>query len=98
MKSRFLALITGIAVTASLAIPMRIHGQQENGIQHHHYKLIDMGTFGGPHSYVFDSIGANILNNQGTFTGWADTSPARSLTRRLLGYGLSCGTRVPNGA
>src|SRR5262249_31714173 len=45
----------------------------------HHYQLIDLGTFGGPSSYFAGSNGVNdavnqILNNQGTVAGWADTS------------------------
>jgi probable HAF family extracellular repeat protein len=45
--------------------------------QHHHYKLIDLGTFGGPQSYIngFEYHGGvQTLNNAGTLTGWADTS------------------------
>src|SRR5215510_6325856 len=47
----------------------------------HHYQLIDLGTFGGPSSYLAGSNGVTspgavnqILNNQGTVAGWADTS------------------------
>jgi probable HAF family extracellular repeat protein len=36
--------------------------------EHHHYKLIDLGTFGGPASYI-----SNGLNNSGTAVGVADT-------------------------
>src|SRR5262245_9497261 len=39
--------------------------------QHHRYKLIDLGTFGGPLS-TFEST-ARILNNQGSAVGAADT-------------------------
>lgn len=41
------------------------------------YRLIDLGTFGGPQSYVADGIDitqVRIVNNQGIFAGWADTS------------------------
>jgi probable HAF family extracellular repeat protein len=47
--------------------------------EHHHYKLIDFGTFGGRESYLngfeystFSSV--QDLDNAGTLTGWADTS------------------------
>jgi probable HAF family extracellular repeat protein len=35
------------------------------------YKLIDLGTFGGPQSYV--NFGTTVLNKQGSAIGWADT-------------------------
>src|SRR5207245_9810525 len=39
------------------------------------YKLVDLGTFGGPQSYVNipDISYAQVLNNSGTVAGWADT-------------------------
>jgi probable HAF family extracellular repeat protein len=36
------------------------------------YKVIDTGTFGGPNGHM--SIGTHILNDNGTFTGFADTA------------------------
>jgi probable HAF family extracellular repeat protein len=44
---------------------------------HHHYRLIDMGTLGGPESYMspYEYSGPfRALNNSGTFASWADTS------------------------
>jgi len=40
--------------------------------KHHYYKLIDMGTLGGPQSIVFE-VATRSLNNRGVFTGCADT-------------------------
>jgi probable HAF family extracellular repeat protein len=37
-----------------------------------HYKVIDTGSFGGPNAHM--SIGTHILNSNGTFTGFADTT------------------------
>jgi probable HAF family extracellular repeat protein len=45
--------------------------------QHHRYRLLDLGTFGGPQSYVPDGLDltdTRILNNSGLVVGWADTS------------------------
>jgi probable HAF family extracellular repeat protein len=39
------------------------------------YKLIDLGTFGGPASYYSEAgIGSRVLNNRGDVAGYADTS------------------------
>jgi probable HAF family extracellular repeat protein len=40
---------------------------------HAHYKLVDLGTFGGPASYFSNGFDG-ILNHHGTAGGWADTS------------------------
>jgi probable HAF family extracellular repeat protein len=46
---------------------------QESGrSHHHHYRLIDLDTFGGPASY-FPNGFDGFLNNHGTAAGWADT-------------------------
>lgn len=38
------------------------------------YRLIDLGTFGGPQSYVsFPNFYAKVLNNRGMVAGYADT-------------------------
>lgn len=46
---------------------------------HHHYKLVDVGTFGGPQSWIFSPgvvLRLGLLNNQGALAGSADTSGA----------------------
>jgi probable HAF family extracellular repeat protein len=40
---------------------------------HHHYKLIDMGTLGGPNTRI-SGPGFQILNNRGMFAAFANTS------------------------
>jgi probable HAF family extracellular repeat protein len=61
-----------ITLFAALATPTFMSAQQPR------YKLIDMGTFGGPQSFLNDGNQGNnavsVLNNHGTLAGWADTS------------------------
>jgi probable HAF family extracellular repeat protein len=80
MKSRKLMCITAITLFALLAIPYRLAAQEPSVPQpkqqtheHHHYKLIDLGTFGGPNTYYW-GLGSQNLNNRGMVTGSADTS------------------------
>ena len=43
--------------------------------QHARYKLIDLGTLGGPNSFPSPAgQGVVMLNNAGTVAGWADTT------------------------
>ena len=82
MKTKFrillsaITFIAGLALLfAALAIPLRLAAQdkQDHNRRHHHYQLIDMGTFGGPASYFTNGFDG-ILNNHGMAAGWADTS------------------------
>jgi probable HAF family extracellular repeat protein len=74
MKSRFLTLVTATAFLAVLAMPFRLAAQdtQDHRHKHHHYKLIDVGTFGGPGSSIVES--QNLFSRNGTLVGWADTT------------------------
>jgi probable HAF family extracellular repeat protein len=91
MKTRSRSLI--LVATLALAVPASVFAERQRQIadsvtdkevpakQHLHYKLIDLGTFGGPFSYLattnmVTSPGAinRVLNNHGTLVGWADTS------------------------
>ncbi len=77
MKSTMLTCMTAMSLFAALAVRAPLAAQelqqQEQKKDHHHYKLIDLGTFGGPASYFSNGFDG-ILNNHGIAVGWADTS------------------------
>ena len=75
MGSRSLMCITAMTLFAALAIQVRPRlaaQEQQQNKQQPQYKLIDLGTFGGPSSYfIFTGL---VLNNHGVAAGTADTS------------------------
>jgi hypothetical protein len=69
MKSRTLTCITAITLFAALTTPVRL------AAQHTRYKLVDLGTLGGPASYQSGfGDGEQLLNDRGTAAGIASTS------------------------
>jgi len=83
MKPRFLMLLAAIALFVALAIPVRLAAQNKpehnNNHQFHHYKLMDLGTFGGPTGWLcndqtFGGGACPVLNNRGTIVSGADTT------------------------
>jgi probable HAF family extracellular repeat protein len=82
VKSRFLLLLTAITFFTAMATPLHLAAQDnQNHNQHHNYKLTDLGTFGGPQSWVFggSEAPAATLNNAGTVIGGADTSASNPI-------------------
>jgi probable HAF family extracellular repeat protein len=72
VKKNLSSRVMAITLLAALAIPVQLSTQHFA-----HYKFYDLGTFGGPQSFVSaPSPFARVLNNQGTVVGWADTSTA----------------------
>jgi len=93
MKSKTFAWIIAMTSLAAMLIPLRIQGHSQMG-GHHHYKLVDLGTFGGPSSYINEGGDegfnpSSIGNNQGVFTGWADTSTPDPYAPSLC-FNLDC--------
>lgn len=82
MKHSLPVGISGTACLLLLVLPIHIKAQSkgpESLKLHPRYKLIDLGTFRGPHSETADGGGitsVRALNNQGTVIGWADTAKA----------------------
>src|SRR5437667_2963204 len=90
MKPRTLTWVPTLTLLTVLAIPVRLAAQdnQEHNKKHkhHHYQVIDIGTFGGAQSFfnslsLTDRFGfgtafygfARVRNNQGSLVGFADT-------------------------
>jgi len=75
-KNHLTALVASLSLCASLAFPAASSAQNTRTPakpqQHHHYKLVDLGTLGGPTSYFSNGFDG-LLNSHGTAAGWADT-------------------------
>ncbi|MFI5095386.1 MAG: hypothetical protein ACHQIK_18270 [Candidatus Acidiferrales bacterium] len=75
MKKRGLTGIIAMTLLA-VALPVGVAAQdatQNHNAKHHHYKLIDLGTLGGPQSVIYEQT-TRALNNNGTVVYNADTS------------------------
>jgi len=68
MKHTAFAISIAIALCATLAIPGQLAAQNgdDHRDRHHQYKLVDIGTFGGPDSYFIFGVG---LNSHGQAAG-----------------------------
>ncbi len=79
MKTRTLTCITAMSLFAMLLVPIHLPAQeQQQSKPQVGYKLIDLGTFGGPNSYLETDNGENgapnrVVNSQGMVVGWGDT-------------------------
>jgi probable HAF family extracellular repeat protein len=76
MNSKRNVFATGMillgAITVSIQSSAQDREREHHKPKHHQYKLIDLGTFGGPNSYI-SNPSAKVLNNRGAIQGWADT-------------------------
>jgi len=81
MKSGMPILATAIAIFTLFAVPFQFAAevnQSQKNTKHHHYQLIDMGTFGGPESFFNETIpfvsASGELNKGGLAVGGSATS------------------------
>jgi probable HAF family extracellular repeat protein len=79
MKSRTFTHITVMALFATLAIPFGLAAQeqQQHKKEHHRYRFLDIGTFGGPASFINPAgNGGPYISRRGTTVGTAATNVA----------------------
>jgi probable HAF family extracellular repeat protein len=77
MNSCTCTWMTVVSMFAALAMPVGMPAQDNPSPnhKHHQYKLIDIGTLGGPASYYSAAgFASQVLNDRGTVTGYGDTS------------------------
>jgi probable HAF family extracellular repeat protein len=87
MKSKKWTSIVVMSLLYALAMPVGMAAQdnpsQDHKSKHHQYKLVDIGTFGGPNSFVptsfLNEAGVRVISDQGTVAGVGDTSAADPL-------------------
>ena len=79
MKSRLAMLVRFVVLLAAL-MPLKLLAQ------HHHYKLIDVGTFGGALSAINFSVDINgkAVNEQSLTVGFSETAVPRTPTSNHL--------------
>src|SRR5262249_35181927 len=76
MKTQVLVRVSAIGLVVAVWSPVRLAAQTEPADpaqKHPRYRLVDLGTLGGPNSAEF---AAPLINNSGVITGAADTDEA----------------------
>jgi probable HAF family extracellular repeat protein len=70
-----IAMILVATLATSRWLAAQVQTEEHSKKEHHHYKLIDLGTLGGPHSYgSVNGDGFQLLNNSGVVASYADTA------------------------
>ena len=96
MKTKTSIVMIALFLLAAAGIQL---AAQEHNTKHHHYKVIDVGTFGGPSSWMTNPavVRLGLLDNQGMLTGEADTSVVDSFCWWAPGCYATHGFQWKNG-
>ncbi|MGO9084011.1 MAG: hypothetical protein ACLQBK_02200 [Candidatus Sulfotelmatobacter sp.] len=96
MISKLSVCLFALALVGVLAKPADLSAQAAPGNSgHHHYRFIDVGTFGGPNSYInppFAFGSHNQINRRGVAVGGSGTSIPTTPTSDLFVCGGLDGT------
>ncbi len=66
--TRFIALLVIAALARSIGLAAQ--DDTDGKLRHHHYKLIDVGTFGGPNAYLSAPLPSEVqVNRHGLVAG-----------------------------
>jgi probable HAF family extracellular repeat protein len=86
MKLRIVVCIGALSLCSALAIPAGLAAQDDTPRTgaHHHYKLIVVGTFGGPDSSINYPVFGGNLSRSGIATGWSATPAPTTPTSSFL--------------
>ena len=103
MKANSITFVVLLGLLAALVVPVQLTAQNiEAHVQHHHYKLIDMGTFGGPLSGINEVENYSpAVNTRSQTVGFsANPTPQSATTNPTACFGptISHGFEFKNGS
>jgi probable HAF family extracellular repeat protein len=78
VKKNLTLYMVALTLNAALAVPVQLaaQDQQNPNAKHHHYQIVEIGTFGGPQSFLLQGglSSYSFLNQHGSLSGDADTA------------------------